>query len=168
MISFLLLLVGASAPEMVALQPTHPLEVREYTGHARPKVSSAIPKEYRRIVEKAAHENGIPIRVLSKLIASESSWREWLIAGPNADGSYDYGIAGFNSRYIGWFRATLGEFNPFVAAEAIPVAARWLKALHDGFGNWEEAVTAYKCGARRTATGRAPLWVVVLAREVAR
>lgn len=153
---------------LIALAPTPAITLTDYHGYSKPVISAVIPRQYRGIVLKAASVSSVPLPILARLICSESSWNEWLISGPNANGSYDYGIAGFNSHYIAWFQTILGPFNPFRAEEAIPAAAMWLRMLHDEFGNWEDAVVAYKAGARRTAQGRAPMWVRLIAREVAK
>lgn len=153
---------------MISLSATPVLGVSDYRGWGVVEIRSEVPREYREIVARAARAEGVPERIVAKLMASESSWREWMIAGPNSDGSYDYGIAGFNSRYMVWFQTVLGVFNPFRAEEAIPKAARWLRMLYDEFGDWGLAVTAYKCGAKRTARGGVPRWVELIAKEVVR
>ncbi len=153
---------------ILALAPTPAIQIVDFIGYSRPVISEYIPRQYRRIVRAASLASDIPVRNLAKFICSESSWRDWMIAGPNADGSYDYGIAGWNNRYLLYHWEKLGKFNPFSPEESIIAAARWLRILKDEFGTLELAVTAYKAGPGRTARGTAPAWVREIAREVAR
>lgn len=135
---------------------------------SRPVLSAWIPPAFRRAVAQASLETGIPESVLAKLAASESSWRPALVVGPLENGSYDLGVVGWNSRWLAFHRSVVGFFDPMKPEEAIPAAARWLRALEAELGSLERAVVAWKSGAGRARRGTEPPWVRELAKEIVR
>lgn len=135
---------------------------------ARPAVSSWIPPAFRAVVREASRETGISESVLGKLAASESSWRPGLVVGPLENGSYDLGVVGWNSRWLAFHRAQVGDFDPMNPVEAIPAAARWLRALENELGSLERAVVAWKSGAGHARRRTEPAWVRELAKEIVR
>ncbi len=122
----------------------------------------------RAIIRRVSSSQGVPFLFLARLVISESSGRVLLIAGPNADGTYDLGVVGWNSAWVGWFRSpgVLGWFDPFSPEEAIDAAARWCRRLYVAFGNWEDAAAAWKVGAATVRAGGEGWEVRAIARAV--
>lgn len=119
-------------------------------------------------IRRAARATGTRERLLGKLCMSESSGRVIFIAGPNRDGSYDFGPFGWNSRWLVWHWERYGIFDPFRVEEAATAAAF---KLHDDYrilGNWEDSVASYKAGLSRVLAGREGWEVRAIAREVVR
>lgn len=135
---------------------------------SRPDLSGHVPRGFRRAMAQAVLESGLPEPVLARLIQSESSWRPGLVVGPLVNGSYDLGVAGWNSKWLSFHREAVGFFDPMKPSEAIPAAARWLAALTAELGSLERAVVAWKSGAGHARRRTEPAWVRELAREIVR
>ena len=103
---------------------------------------SAVESSVCRRVEASAHDAGIPVGFLTRLIWRESSFRAGVTSPAGAEG-----IAQF-------MPATAGErglFDPFDPEAAIPKAAELLAELRRRFGNLGLAAAAYNAGSARVS-----------------
>jgi len=91
-------------------------------------------------VKAAAEENDIPIGFLARLLWQESRFRAEEVSSAGAQG-----IAQFMPQTA----VEMGLSNPFDPLQAIPVAARFLRKLHNQFGNLGLAAAAYNAGGGR-------------------
>jgi soluble lytic murein transglycosylase-like protein len=91
-------------------------------------------------VKAAAEENDIPIGFLVRLLWQESRFRAEEISSAGAQG-----IAQFMPQTA----VEMGLQNPFDPLQAIPMAAKFLRKLHDQFGNLGLAAAAYNAGGGR-------------------
>jgi hypothetical protein len=91
-------------------------------------------------VKTAAEENDIPIGFLARLLWQESRFRAGEVSSAGAQG-----IAQFMPQTA----VEMGLSNPFDPLQAIPVAARFLRKLHNQFGNLGLAAAAYNAGGGR-------------------
>lgn len=116
------------------------------------------PADFAPLVAAAAEEAGVPAWILGRILAAESGWSATAL-GINEDGSRDLGIAQLGERWLAdfaWFDNAGQAFDPFLPAEAIPVAARYLARLYRAVGSWPAAVAAYNCGLSRVRGGDIP------------
>jgi hypothetical protein len=88
----------------------------------------------------AAHANDLPVLFFLRLIWHESRFDPSAISRAGAQG-----IAQFMPRVA----TAMGLADPFDPAQALPTSARFLRALHQQFGNLGLAAAAYNAGARR-------------------
>ena len=91
-------------------------------------------------VKAAAEEHDIPIGFLVRLLWQESRFRSTEISSAGAQG-----IAQFMPQTA----VEMGLKNPFDPLQAIPASARFLRKLHDQFGNLGLAAAAYNAGGGR-------------------
>ena len=91
-------------------------------------------------VKTAAEENDIPIGFLVRLLWQESRFRAAEISSAGARG-----IAQFMPQTA----VEMGLRDPFDPLQAIPASARFLRKLHDQFGNLGLAAAAYNAGGGR-------------------
>lgn len=97
---------------------------------------------YYKLINASAAENGIPQDILYRLLRTESiRFNPDVISGKINSPVGAQGMAQFmpgTSKGMG--------FDPLDPKQAIPAAARYLKANYDRFGSWEEALAAYNAG----------------------
>lgn len=93
-----------------------------------------------RIVETAAHDAGLPVDLLTRLIWAESRFRTAVVSPAGA-----MGIAQFMPATA----AERGLLDPYDPEQAIPKAAALLVDLEEQFGNIGLAVAAYNAGSAR-------------------
>ena len=91
-------------------------------------------------VKAAAEEHNIPIGFLVRLLWQESRFRSSEVSSAGAQG-----IAQFMPQTA----VEMGLKNPFDPLQAIPASARFLRKLHDQFGNLGLAAAAYNAGGGR-------------------
>jgi len=91
-------------------------------------------------VRTAAEENDIPIGFLVRLLWQESRFRAEEISSAGAQG-----IAQFMPQTA----SEMGLRDPFDPLQAIPASAKFLRKLHDQFGNLGLAAAAYNAGGGR-------------------
>jgi soluble lytic murein transglycosylase-like protein len=127
-----------------------------------------IPNKFKKIVEKIKREYDIPYDVIYNLVYKESSWRPYLKAGPNRNGTFDFGLGGINSDYIDYYRWRFydkdflkefyrGEFNVVNPYVNLQISFRYLKHLVDYFeGDFDSAVKAYNAGSNKVKEDRIP------------
>jgi hypothetical protein len=95
-----------------------------------------------RTLASVAHANELPVPFFSNLIWHESSFNTGTISRAGAQG-----IAQFMPRTA----AMYDLINPFEPIHAINVAGKFLKELHQQFGNLGLAAAAYNAGPKRVA-----------------
>jgi soluble lytic murein transglycosylase-like protein len=120
------------------------------------------------VVAEIVRQTEVPLEILNRLIASESSWRPTVTSCIRQDGTYDIGLAQINSLYLDYFTLEYmeGALNPLHPVDSLWFAARYLARLQARLGSWEAAVVAYKIGPSRVASAPGSLWD--LARKVVR
>ena len=91
-------------------------------------------------VKTAAEEHDIPIGFFVRLLWQESRFRSEEVSHAGAQG-----IAQFMPRTA----VEMGLKNPFDPLQAIPASAKFLRKLHDQFGNLGLAAAAYNAGGGR-------------------
>lgn len=91
-------------------------------------------------VRAAAEENSIPLGFLVRLLWQESRFRTAEVSSAGAQG-----IAQFMPQTA----VEMGLRNPFDPLQAIPASAKFLRKLHDQFGNLGLAAAAYNAGGGR-------------------
>jgi len=91
-------------------------------------------------VKAAAEQHGIPIGFLARLLWQESRFRTAEVSSAGAQG-----IAQFMPQTA----VEMGLSDPFDPLQAIPASARFLRKLHDQFGNLGLAAAAYNAGGGR-------------------
>jgi len=101
---------------------------------------SASPHLICEAVKAAAEENDIPIGFLVRLLWQESRFRAAEISSAGAQG-----IAQFMPQTA----VEMGLRDPFDPLQAIPASARFLRKLHNQFGNLGLAAAAYNAGGGR-------------------
>lgn len=114
--------------------------------------------EHREIVIGAAIQNGVPATILHAVIEAESGYTVRAV-GHNLNGTRDLGICQLNTASLPVFERVFNDgqpIDPFDPAQAIPVAARYLRANYDQLGSWWCAVAAYNCGAGRVRARTIP------------
>lgn len=92
-------------------------------------------------------ETGVPMLITLAVVAHESGGNLAHKPIRCSNGTYDLG-AGFNSRWIGWYAHKFNSGKPirYKHPESIIVVARALAWNLKTFGNWPEALTAYRRG----------------------
>ena len=100
----------------------------------------ALPDVICEAVKAAAEEHDIPIGFLVRLLWQESRFRSAEVSSAGAQG-----IAQFMPQTA----VEMGLKNPFDPLQAIPASARFLRKLHDQFGNFGLAAAAYNAGGGR-------------------
>jgi len=101
---------------------------------------SASPHLICEAVKAAAEENDIPIGFFVRLLWQESRFRAAEISSAGAQG-----IAQFMPQTA----VEMGLRDPFDPLQAIPASARFLRKLHNQFGNLGLAAAAYNAGRGR-------------------
>ncbi|UPJ54560.1 lytic transglycosylase domain-containing protein [Bradyrhizobium sp. 200] len=130
-----------NAPNVVAA-PYEKVVAADAAAHAAASASdeSAPPNPICEAVKAAAEENDIPIGFFARLLWQESRFRAREVSSAGARG-----IAQFMPQTA----VEMGLRDPFDPLQAIPVAARFLRKLHDQFGNLGLAAAAYNAGGGR-------------------
>jgi len=114
--------------------------------HATPasiESEKAVPISLNRVCEAirdAAVESGIPVGFFARLLWQESNFKSDEVSSAGARG-----IAQFMPQTA----AEVGLNDPFDPLQAIPASARFLRKLHNQFGNLGLAAAAYNAGGGR-------------------
>ena len=101
---------------------------------------SASPNPVCEAVKTAAEENDIPIGFLVRLLWQESRFRAEEVSSAGAQG-----IAQFMPQTA----VEMGLKDPFDPLQAIPASAKFLRKLHNQFGNLGLVAAAYNAGGGR-------------------
>lgn len=95
-----------------------------------------------RLIEQAAHQNGLPVGFFTRIIWRESSFRATAVSPAGAQGI---------AQFMPGTALARGLADPFDPEQAIPKSARLLAELKRRFGNLGFAAAAYNAGAQRVA-----------------
>jgi membrane-bound lytic murein transglycosylase D len=125
----------------------HPLVqgfINYYQGRGRATMETGLRRsgQYMALVRKIFREEGVP-EDIAWLGQVESAWRPTARSWAAASGLWQF-IPGTGSRFGLRQTAYVDERNSF--EKATRASARYLKWLHDRFGNWELAMGAYNTG----------------------
>ncbi|MBV9928683.1 MAG: transglycosylase SLT domain-containing protein [Acidobacteria bacterium] len=136
----------------------HPLVqgfINYYQGRGRATMETGLRRsgQYMAMARKIFREEGVPEDIVW-LGQVESAWRPTARSWAAASGLWQF-IPGTGSRFGLRQTAYIDERNSF--EKATRASARYLKWLHDQFGNWELAMGAYNTGEGniQRAIGRA-------------
>jgi transglycosylase-like protein with SLT domain len=141
--------VSASAEYSLALDATNvvaapyePATAADAVAHGAASFydESAPPNPVCEAVKAAAEENDIPIGFLVRLLWQESRFRAEEVSSAGAQG-----IAQFMPQTA----VEMGLRDPFDPLQAIPASAKFLRKLHNQFGNLGLAAAAYNAGGGR-------------------
>lgn len=100
-------------------------------------------------VQRACKETGVPVYIVMGVIIAESEGSAKAVSPRRPDGHRDEGIMQLNSKYLFYFtwRFNRGQsIDPFSPKDAIPVGVRILACNYRYYGNWVEALAAYRQG----------------------
>ena len=125
----------------------HPLVqgfINYYQGRGRGTMETGLRRsgQYMQMARKIFREEGVPEDIVW-LGQVESAWRPTARSWAAASGLWQF-IPGTGSRFGLRQTAYVDERNSF--EKATRASARYLKWLHDRFGNWELAMGAYNTG----------------------
>ena len=126
----------------VVTAPYEKAVATDATAHAAASLhdESASPDVICEAVRTAAEEHYIPIGFLARLLWQESRFRAEEVSSAGAQG-----IAQFMPQTA----VEMGLRDPFDPLQAIPASARFLRKLHNQFGNLGLAAAAYNAGGGR-------------------
>lgn len=130
--------LASNTTDVVARQDEKPIEADDAA-----KAAASIDEPADPIcaaVKNAAEEHNIPIGFFARLLWQESRFRAREVSSAGAQG-----IAQFMPQTA----VEVGLKNPFDPLQAIPASARFLRKLHDQFGNLGLAAAAYNAGGGR-------------------
>lgn len=118
--------------------------VNYYQGRGRATMETGLRRsgQYTAMARKIFREEGVPEDIIW-LGQVESSWRPTARSQAAASGLWQF-IPGTGARFGLRQTAYVDERNSF--EKATHASARYLKWLHDRFGNWELAMAAYNTG----------------------
>jgi soluble lytic murein transglycosylase-like protein len=95
-----------------------------------------------RVVETAAHDSGLSVELLTRLIWAESRFQAGVMSAVGAQGI---------AQFMPATAAERGLLDPYDPEQAIPHAARLLVDLERQFGNIGLAAAAYNAGSARVS-----------------
>ncbi|KRR16756.1 hypothetical protein CQ14_14270 [Bradyrhizobium lablabi] len=126
----------------VVAAPHEKATAADADAHAAASVSdaSAAPDVICEAVKAAAEENDIPIGFFVRLLWQESRFKATEVSSAGARG-----IAQFMPQTA----VEVGLQDPFDPLQAIPASAKFLRKLHNQFGNLGLAAAAYNAGGGR-------------------
>lgn len=125
-------------------------------------VMLALSQYYFPIFEQAMEKNGVP-QELKYLAVIESALNPRAVSRVGASGPWQFMYQTGRMYGLRINNHVDERFDPTQASEA---AARYLKDLHDNFGDWILAIAAYNCGpgnvnkAIRRAKGKTDFWQI--------
>ncbi len=142
-----------------------------------PDAEIYIPAKYEKLVLELCEKYKIPLAVFTKLIQSESRWREkvsrtnyyYLKDGTRKVHSYDKGIAQLNTNNYEEFTWRFNNdipVDPFNYEMSLTIAAKYLNWLYVRTGNWYDVICAYKSGITKVRENRVPEHIEVLSLAV--
>ena len=102
-------------------------------------------KTYDLLIERVAQRQGIPPALVKAVIHAESSFDPYAISHKGAMGLMQLMPATAES---------LGVTQPFRVNHNISGGTRYLRMMHDRFGNWPHALAAYNAGPHVVAQYR--------------
>jgi hypothetical protein len=117
-----------------------------------PAATEAEPKkDFCDALREAAESSDIPIAFFARLLWQESRFQSFEVSRVGAQGV---------AQFMPATAAEVGLDDPFDPFKALPASAKFLRKLHDEFGNLGLAAAAYNAGSGRIQkwlSGRSPL-----------
>jgi len=137
-------IVNAQQPD-----PDRPTQPDDASGSA-PSIAAAPDQQTGvqticQMVEAAATANELPFEFFARVIWQESRFRSDVVGPVTRSGQRAQGIA----QFMPMTAAERLLRNPFDPAEALPKSAKFLRDLHEQFGNFGLAAAAYNAGPTR-------------------
>ncbi len=123
----------------------HPVETNGPSVDSEPvaEIEAATPepkKDFCDALREAAESSDIPIAFFARLLWQESRFQAFEVSRVGAQGV---------AQFMPATAAEVGLDDPFDPFKAMPASARFLRKLHDEFGNLGLAAAAYNAGSGR-------------------
>jgi hypothetical protein len=136
LVQFCFLFLGSSRPYEHEIElPVDPVVCiyREIQESENPLVPPRrnVPEEYRAVFAAASGYAGIPPGVLESIALVESGFNPAALSPSRAGGFRDHGMFQFNGKYLDWYKAAYGDFDPMNPDEAAHIAAQHLRFLYE-------------------------------------
>jgi len=125
--------------------------VSEAVAQATDPVQELPKKSFCSALKEAAESSSIPIGFFARLLWQESRFRSSEVSSAGAQGV---------AQFMPGTAAEVGLDDPFDPFKALPASAKFLRKLHDEFGNLGLAAAAYNAGSgriRKWLSGRGAL-----------
>ncbi|MGY8636999.1 lytic transglycosylase domain-containing protein [Bradyrhizobium sp. 14AA] len=145
-----LFLASVQAIELANARAAHEQTIEPPRFAVEPAVEAPVSpiERFCHALREAAESSGIPVPFFARLLWQESRFRSDEISSAGAQGV---------AQFMPDTAAEVGLDDPFDPMKALPASAKFLRRLHDEFGNLGLAAAAYNAGP-----GRVQKW---LARE---
>jgi len=130
---------------------TNDVSVSEAVPQATEPVQELPKKNFCSALKEAAESSSIPIGFFARLLWQESRFRSSEVSSAGAQGV---------AQFMPGTAAEVGLDDPFDPFKALPASAKFLRRLHDEFGNLGLAAAAYNAGSgriRKWLSGRGAL-----------
>ncbi len=108
-----------------------PMAIRSHGRDARTAA------DFDRLIAKAARRHGLPPALVKAVVRAESNFQPHALSHAGAQGLMQLMPATADD---------LGVDDPFRAEDNVYGGTRYLRAMHDRFGNWKLALAAYNAG----------------------
>jgi hypothetical protein len=95
------------------------------------------PSAYDSLIERAALRHGVPPALVKAVVKTESNFQRHAVSSKGAQGLMQLMPATADD---------LGVEDPFSAEENVRGGTRYLRAMIDRYGDWEQALAAYNAG----------------------
>ncbi len=124
------------------------------TDFVGPMEAWAAPAQYLSIIRYVEKDNGMPPRLLERLLYQESRYRADIISGAVTSSAGAVGIAQIVPKWH-------PEIDPLNTTQAIQYAGKYLATLRNQFGDWRKALAAYNWGPGNLSKVnlKIPLWL---------
>lgn len=93
--------------------------------------------DFDRLIARAARRHGLPPALVKAVVRAESNFQPHALSNKGAQGLMQLMPATADD---------LGVADPFRAEDNVFGGTRYLRSMHDRFGNWELALAAYNAG----------------------
>lgn len=126
--------------EAIDLETNDAPVVSEAVPEAAEPVQELPKKNFCSALKEAAESSSIPIGFFARLLWQESRFRSSVVSSAGAQGV---------AQFMPGTAAEVGLDDPFDPFKALPASAKFLRKLHDDFGNLGLAAAAYNAGSGR-------------------
>jgi soluble lytic murein transglycosylase-like protein len=103
----------------------------------RPRATARSPKAYDQLIARAAARHGLPPALIKAVVKAESNFQPHALSHKGAQGLM---------QLMPGTAEDLGVDDPFRPEENVHGGTRYLRAMYDRFGDWEQALAAYNAG----------------------
>jgi len=105
-----------------------------FASHARDAKTAA---DFDKLIARAAHRHGLPPALVKAVVRAESNFQPHALSNAGAQGLMQLMPATADD---------LGVDDPFRAEDNVFGGTRYLRAMHDRYGDWQLALAAYNAG----------------------